>query len=339
MSEDVIDNPEDAEAEALLSDDEKDALMAGVDAGLIDNEGDDHALLDIRPYEIRPDAFINYGSYPRLQSICQEMAKRIAAQWTTLLRGPVSVNAEETYAATYSSVTKDVPAPVVTNLITMDPLPGHAIVIVENALLRLLVERFFGYSPDPDENAAETDPAVRQQFTAGELRVCDLAVERLLPSVAPSWEKTQALTASIKGREFDPTVGVGLQPKDEVIVCRFQVQTEAREGFLNWILPFNQIADIADELEGAENARADDGDPHWRQCIASHIAKTEIAASVSVGSIRLPLRRVISLQPGELLDLDDPELASLYVQGQRRALGRFGTHEERNAFRLGEWLP
>ena len=83
MSEEVQDELEAADGageadtdEPLLSDDEKEALMEGVSAGVIGTGDDTNKAADVRRYEIRPDAYINYGSFPLLQGICLEMAKR-----------------------------------------------------------------------------------------------------------------------------------------------------------------------------------------------------------------------------------------------------------------------
>ncbi|MEL7298503.1 MAG: FliM/FliN family flagellar motor switch protein [Pseudomonadota bacterium] len=341
MSEEGNNPADDAEPvngdEPLLSDDEKEALMEGVSAGVIGADDDSSKAADVRRYEIRPDAYINYGSFPLLQGICLEMAKRLSTAWSALLRQPVVVTAEESFAASYGTATTKLAAPVITKCIALSPLPHHSVVIFSNPLLKVLVDTFFGFVVDnPDQ---QTDVAVRQQFTPGELRVSELASEKLLTVIAPAWERLIALTPAFTTTEYDPTLGVDIEPKDEVIVCRFLVQAGMQKGHLHFILPMTQIFSIADELEGANNARNVVGDPHWQQSISSHISKTHVHAEIRVGAMRLPLRRVVSLQPGELLPLDDPELASLLVQGERRALGRFGTHESSNAFRLSEWLP
>ncbi|MEM7764336.1 MAG: FliM/FliN family flagellar motor switch protein [Pseudomonadota bacterium] len=344
MSEEVQDELEAADGageagtdEPLLSDDEKEALMEGVSAGVIGTGDDTSKAADVRRYEIRPDAYINYGSFPLLQGICLEMAKRLSTAWSTLLRQPVVVTAEESFAASYATATTKLAAPVVTKCVALAPLPHHAIVVFSNPLLKVLVDTFFGFVVDDPEQ--QDDVAVRQQFTPGELRVSELASEKMLTVIAPAWERLIAVTPTIMTTEFDPTLGVDVEPKDEVIVCRFLVQAGMQKGHLHFILPMEQIASVADELEGANNARNVIGDPHWQHSISSHLAKTDVLAEVRVGAMRLPLRRVVSLQPGELLPLNDPELAALLVQGERRALGQFGTHESINAFRLSEWLP
>lgn len=325
--------------EALLSDDEKDALMDGVNSGVIGQDANEVESTNVRRFEIRPDAHINYGSFPRLQGICQEMAKRLSVEWSEMLRGPVSVNAEETFAVPYAAAIQKLSAPVLTSTLTLNPLPGHSVLIMDNALLVALVEAFFGFFTGDSSGETSDVPTIRQQFTAGELRVSQIATDRALSIIEPSWEKVMRLTPALVKTEFDPTFGVDIAPKDEVLVCRFLIQTGMHHGYLYLILPFSQVGMIADDLEGAINARNLHGDPQWRQNIQTHLKKTDVVVDVTVGELSLPLRQIISLEVGQVLALSDPEVAELHVHGQRRALGRFGVSEQHNAFRLVEWLP
>ncbi|MFK8053583.1 MAG: flagellar motor switch protein FliM [Woeseiaceae bacterium] len=338
-SDDVIGAAESEPAEALLSDDEKDALMAGMDAGVIGDGTTQADATDVRRFELRPDAYINYGSLPRLQGICQEIAKRLAVEWSSMVRGPVSVNAEESFSTTYGVAIQKLLAPVLTTSLSMSPMPEHTVLVFDNALLKALVESFFGFiTGDAGVDSAES-AAVRAPFTAGELRVGQIAIDRFLRTLAPAWEKVVAVKPSFVKTEFDPTFGVDVSPKDVVVVCRFLIQTGMHHGYLYLILPRTQIAAIADDLEGAVNARNELGDPVWKKNIQVQLQDTSLNADILVGDIRLPLRDVISLEVGQVLALDDPEVADMHVEGVRRAMGRFGTNDKFNAFRLVEWLP
>ena len=334
----------------LLSDDEKDALLAGVEAGVVGAAGSGDAATSVMPFELRPDAYINFGSYPRLQGVCQQMAKRLAASWSAMLRTRVSVTADETFSAGFAAaVAKTVP-PVIALRVGLAPLPHNALLLFDDALLGALVEAFFGFTIDedadaPGDGAAAAAPsesparAARQQFTAGELRVAELATEQFLATVPPSWEKLIALTPQVLAREFDPTVGSGIEPKERVIVCRFEARVLGQSGHLRLLLPEKQVASIIDDLEGAANARSVDGDPRWRACFEHHLADTEVTGDVLVGEVTVPLRRLVALRPGDLLPLTAPEQARLAIGGVTRARGGFGTSDGTNAFRLERWLP
>ena len=343
--------PMDADAGEILSEDEKDALLAGVEAGVVGTGAGGENATSVMPFELRPDAYINYGSYPRLQGICQQMAKRLAALWSTMLRTRVVVTADETFSAGFAaSVAKTVP-PVITLRVGLAPLPHNALLLFDDALLSALVEAFFGFTTgEPEEGSAESEaegdaggeqaprPA-RQQFTAGELRVAELATEQFLTTIPPSWEKLIALTPEVLAREFDPTIGSGIDAKERVIVCRFETRVMGQTGYLRLLLPEKQVASVIDDLEGAANARSVEGDPHWRACFEHHLADTHVVTDVRIGEVTLPLRRLIALQPGDLLPMSAPERARLEIGGVTRATGGFGTTDGANAFRLERWLP
>lgn len=335
-AEDVMQTDASEESEELLSDDEKDALLEGVNSGVIGSANETSASV-VTTYEIRPDAYINYGSYPRLQGICQQWSKRTSQRWAGLLKCPISMTAEDVFTASYATAIAKTRAPVITTLLRMAPLPGHSIVIVDNDLLAGLVEAFFGFvshESDVRENAAAQ---IRQQFTAGELRVSELALQGFIEGLPAAWEKLIAITPEILGQEYDPTLGVGIEPKEPVIVCRFLVQTGTHNGYLHVLLPHTQMISIADDLEGATNARNPDGDPQWSAALGGHLASTDVNATVLVGKLKLPLRRIVTMAAGDLLPLEYPEAAKLLVGDTVCALGRFGTLEDNNAFQMRRW--
>lgn len=341
--------PMDAETGEILSEDEKDALLAGVEAGVVGTGASGEHAMSVMPFELRPDAYINFGSYPRLQGICQQMAKRLAALWTTMLRTRVVVTADETFSAGFAAAVARTVPPVITLRVGLAPLPHNALLLFDDALLSGLVEAFFGFSAEESEaEGAEGEPpagaepaprAARQQFTAGELRVAELATEQFLATIPPSWEKLVALTPEVLAREFDPTIGSGIEAKERVIVCRFETRLMGQTGYLRLLLPEKQVASVIDDLEGAANARSVEGDPHWRACFEHHLADTDVVTDVRIGEVTLPLRRLIALKPGDLLPMSAPERARLEIGGVTRATGGFGTTDGANAFRLERWLP
>ena len=329
------------DAEEVLSDAEKDALLEGMaDGSVVGGDPDD--ARHVRAYEIRPDAYINYGSYPRLQAICSQFSKRLAQRWSALTQAPLAIGAEDAFDALYGQAVKSLPAPVLTYKVALDPLPGHSIVIIDNPLLGLLVEGFFGFAVDESEEGEAEDPApappaVRDQFTAGETRVAELALKAITDVLRPAWEKLLAIKPQVLGKEVDPTVGTGLEPKDQVIVARFAVQSAGHAGVLHWILPLSQVRAIADDLEGATNARPSAPDPVWYPKWCHHTAGLAVAASVRVGRAQLTLREVVAMQPGDVVPLDAPDDATLLVGDVPCAEGSFGTRETANAFRLRQW--
>ncbi|MEL7310363.1 MAG: FliM/FliN family flagellar motor switch protein [Pseudomonadota bacterium] len=334
---------ESAEAEsgeALLSDDEKDALLAGVaDGAVVGGEGMDART--ITPFVLRPDAYINYGSYPVLQQVCGKVAKRLAQRWSKLVQGSVSISSQDLYTATYTQAVERLRAPILSFRMNLSPLPGHSVVVVDNPLLAALVEGFFGFSADESAESTEETPApalqIREQFTRGEYRVAELALSELCEVQNEAWEKVHPIQASVAGSETDPTVGMGLEPKDAVVVARFTVEAPGGAGSLFWFLPASQIAPIADDLEGATNARPVQPDPAWYPLWRAHLLDIDVDATATVGTMTLSLRKVVALSPGDLIPLSGPDRARLSVGRTQCAQGAFGRLEAVNAFQLSAW--
>ncbi|MEL6214874.1 MAG: FliM/FliN family flagellar motor switch protein, partial [Pseudomonadota bacterium] len=117
----------------------------------------------------------------------------------------------------------------------------------------------------------------------------------------------------------------------------FTVEFGGVSGTLHWLLPESQISPIADDLEGATNARPSMPDPEWYARWREHLAGIDVSVAATVGRMRLPLRRVVSLAPGDLIALSDPQLARLNVGSTECAEGAFGNLEGNNAIQISRW--
>jgi flagellar motor switch protein FliM len=319
-------------ADKILTDEERDALLDGVDRGDVVTGSVTTAGRDVRRFEIRPDAIINFGSYPRLQQINDRLAKRLAAAWTTLFRQPISVVAADTWSAPFADVLQKLPPPMITTMVALRPLPGHALLAIDNALLASMVDCFFGGAQAPSAGGRRT----REEFTSGELRVAELATERLLAALPDAWRSTLSIEPAATGREINPAVGTGIESQQRVIVCGFAVETERRGGQLFLVMPETQIEPVSDRLEGADRDRSD-GANGWRDALTRHMQDVRLTPQVCVGHVRLPLRRIVGLRPGDLLPLADPQAATLLLGDRAKATGRYGAYQQHNAFRLSSW--
>ena len=322
-------------ADQILTDEERDALLDGVERGDVVTGSVATAGRDVRRFDIRPEAIINFGSYPRLQQINDGLAKRLAAAWTTLFRQPVSVVAAETWSAPFAEVLEKMPPPMITTLVALRPLPGHALLLIDNALLGSMVDCFFGGGqPAPAANGGGR--RARDEFTSGELRVAELATERLLAALPEAWRSTLSIEPAAIGREINPAVGTGIESQQRVLVSTFSVETESRSGQLFLVMPDAQIEPVSDRLEGADRDRSD-GANGWRDAITLHMQDVRLTPQVCIGHVRLPLRRIVGLRPGDVLPLDDPQTATLLIGDRAKATGRYGAYQQHNAFRLSAW--
>lgn len=333
---------EEADAEEVLSEEEKEALLAGMAEGdVVGDTGADSRT--VVPFVLRPDAYINYGSYPLLQAVTLRTAKRLAQKWSSLTGSELSISARELYSATYGHATERLRAPMLTFRVSLLPLPLHSIVVIDNPLLAGLVDNFFGFAVDlpeadgEDDETSENTMQIREQFTEGECRVAELAITDWCDVQSEAWEKTYPVTAKLIGYEPDPAVGSGLEPKDPVVVAAFEVQLLGASGLLYWLIPEAQIVSIADDLEGATNARPVNPDPEWLRCWTALLGDTDVNVQAMVGEMRMTLRDVLALQPGDFVPLKAPDVAQLGVGTTTCAVGDFGNLEGMNAFRLRSW--
>ena len=68
------------------------------------------------------------------------------------------------------------------------------------------------------------------------------------------------------------------------------------------------------------------------------LADVAVNLSTNVGYADMTLRDLISLEPGDIIDINNPSVATILVQDVALLEGRFGVHAGQNAVETTRWL-
>jgi flagellar motor switch protein FliM len=155
----------------LLSQDEIDALLHGVDDGDIDTE--DEADEDgIRNYDLASQDRIVRGRMPTLEMINERFARYTRISLFNLLRRNADVSTGGVQIMKFGEYIHTLYVPTSLNIVKIRPLRGTGLFIFDAKLVFKLVDNFFG----GDGRHAKIEG---REFTPTEIRVVHMVLEKL----------------------------------------------------------------------------------------------------------------------------------------------------------------
>lgn len=317
----------------IISDDEKNALLEGVESGDVEvhsSSGPRYATVE--PFDIAPRNHIVSNSFPRLQKLNRGLADGFGKSASVFLSEKVDVLAGAVDVTTWGEFTARSESASVLFEFSASPLAGSAVVVIEADMVRQVVETFYGGVKTRSGRRNSGD------FTPGEMNVTALFCEEFLRALASGWRGLVQLKPQRVGVHKSTDIVEVLEHGAGILSCRFDAQFGEDRFHFCLVWPSEMLASLLPVLEGQKQKRDAAEDARWEQVIRSRLPEAKVGLFSCIGSAKLPLRRVVDLAPGEIIDLDEPRRGTVFAAHVPVLEGRFGVHDGRYAIEAGRWL-
>lgn len=318
--------------EQVLTDEEKNALLDGVQSGAVEvHTAAGQRYADVHPYEIPAASRIRSNSYPYLQVLNQQVADRLASLIDKTLNCQISVVTEEVSAGPFGHCVRAFDSPPAVIAYAAAPLEGRALLIIDAPTIGRLVEGFYG--------GANNDPSSSVvAFTPGEISVCRLFGNAVLSTVSEAWRPLVAFTPKAAA----PIIGIDLvedvSARDPVISSRFEIRFADGNGAFSLVWPADMIAGLLPVFEGQKRERDPAADARWQKALRARLPEAVVALEATVGHVMKQLGELTGLKPGDVIDIENPQTTHI-AAGARVVLdGRFGVLAGRNAIEMTGWI-
>ncbi len=319
--------------EKVLTDDEVDALLDGVDSGEVEVQsakGPHYA--SVTPYEIPPRSRIATKNFPRLELLNEKFAENLRKRTQQLLNCELGLGC----SAIASSLFGDIRGRQANILVAVEfaapPLPGHGAIVFGTELVHQLVELFFGGG-----GSEPKEPGIGG-FTLGELRVTHAYSNIILATLKNVWEPIQAIDPEQLKTESSISLLNIADDTDPVIKSTFDFSFEEHAGTLHLLLPNAMVETLLPLFRGSDRKEDPAQDEMWADTIRTSLTDIGVSLSTNVGHASMTLGELICLEPGDIINIDSPRIATIFAQNVPLLEGRFGVHGGRNAVEATEWL-
>ena len=294
----------------LLSQDEIDALLHGVDDGDVETADDETGADEggIRAYDLASHERIVRGRMPTLEMINERFARHTRISLFNLLRRTADVTVGGVQVMKYGDYIHTLYVPTSMNLVKVSPLRGTGLFIMDARLVFKLVDQFFG----GDGRHAKIEG---REFTPTESRLVHKTLTQLFADLEEAWRPVLDVRFELIGSEVNPAMANIVNPTEVVVVSTFQVDLEGGTGDLHITLPYSMLEPIREVLVSGYQNTEDHQDERWRTAMSRDLMLAPLDLSLVVAERDLTLRDVMELEAGDIIPVDMAEKLVLYAHG------------------------
>ena len=317
--------------EAVLNQDEVDALLHGMKAGQVSTEGLTPPA-GARPYDLGREARVVRGRMAALEMMNERFAKRYRQTLHALLRRTITVSVPVVQSLRLEDYLQRLQLPSSMHIVRLPPLRGSALVVLPPQLVFGVVDHFFGGSGRP----VHIDG---RDFTAAEARIAQRLVDGALADLREAWSSVLPIVPEHVRIESNPQFVSIADPSEAVVVLSFRLELEGAATELQLVLPYAMLEPVRDRLDGgaADGAAATDG--RWAQSLREEIEDAEVELTTQVGRAQLTLAGLLNLKPGDIVPCDFSGRVTLCIEEIPILRGAFGISRGQQAVKVEERVP
>lgn len=282
----------------LLSQDEIDALLHGVDDGDIETEEEVvEEDGEARVYDLASHERIVRGRMPTLEMINERFARHTRISLFNLLRNTADVSVGGVQIMKFSDYIHTLYVPTSINLLRVSPLRGTALLVMDAKLVFKLVDNFWG----GDGRHAKIEG---REFTPTEIRLISKVIGQFFKDLEDSWEPVMPLKFEVSGHEVNPAMANVINPSEVVVVSSFQVDMEGGTGEFHVTMPYSMLEPIRDLLISGYKPAEEEMDEHWLSSLEKDVLGAPMDLDLVIAERKMKLRDVVDFEVGDIIPVD-----------------------------------
>lgn len=312
----------------LLSQDEIDALLHGVDDGLVQTEMAAEPG-SVKSYDLTSQDRIVRGRMPTLEMINERFARYTRISMFNMLRRSADVAVGGVQVMKFGEYVHSLYVPTSLNLVKIKPLRGTALFILDAKLVFKLVDNFFG----GDGRHAKIEG---REFTPTELRVVRMVLEQAFIDLKEAWQAIMEVKFEYINSEVNPAMANIVGPSEAIVVSTFHIELDGGGGDLHVTMPYSMIEPVREMLDAGFQSDLDDQDERWVKALREDLLDVDVPLSATVARRQLRLRDILHMQPGDVIPVDLPEELIMRANGVPSFKVKLGSHKGNLALQVIE---
>jgi flagellar motor switch protein FliM len=316
----------------LLSQEEIDALLKGMESGEVDTTPQVIDRSEIMAYDFANQDRIIRGRMPTLEMIGEQFSRFFRNTLSSALRRQVDVMFKGIQMKKFGEFIKTIPVPSSLHIFKMEPLRGYAILAIEAKLVFTLLDVFLGGSGKTDFRIEGRD------FTAIENRLIQKVVNMIFIDMQKAWKIIQSIHFIHIRSEINPQF-VSIVPSGDIIIhIGFNIELDEFTGAIFFCVPYSMIEPIRGRLYSQYQTDQLEVDHYWIRRLINRLEQTEVEVKVELGKANVFIKDLLQWKVGDVFYLDKEVTDSLnvYVQGILKFFGRAGVCGSNKAIQIDE---
>jgi len=314
----------------LLSQDEIDALLHGVDDvdDVDDNEVDSDT--DAVDFDFSSQDRIVRGRMPTLELINERFARHMRISLFNMLRKTAEVSINGVQMMKFGEYQNTLYVPTSLNMVRFRPLKGTSLITMEARLVFILVENFFG--GDGRFHARIEG----REFTPTERRIIQLLLKIVFEDYKEAWSPVMGVEFEYLDSEVNPSMANIVSPTEVIVVSSFHIEVDGGGGDFHMVMPYSMVEPIRELLDAGVQSDKMETDVRWSSALREEIMDVPVNFRVDLLEKDISLRDLMELQPGDIIPIEMPKHAVMFVEELPTYRVKMGRSGEKLAVQVSE---
>lgn len=313
----------------ILSQDEVDALINGMDGGEIETQPQEQQDSgDARNFDFGNEDRIIRGRMPTLEMVNERFARHLRVSLFNMLRRSADISAGSVQIMKFSEYLHTLFAPTSLNMIHMHPLRGTGLIVFEPKLVFSILDNYFG-------GEGRFQPRMEgREFTATELRVINMVLQTCFKDLSEAWRPIMEMEFEFVNHEVNPQFANIVSPSEAVVVSSFTIELDGGSGDIHITLPYSLLEPIRELLDtGLQSDRsADDG--RWPKALREELMSAEVEISATLAKTKMNFEKILNLDVGDILPIEMPDLVVAMAEDIPVFKASYGEHNKKAALKI-----
>ncbi len=314
----------------LLSQDEIDALLHGVDDVDDVDDSTEDAPGGAVSFDFSSQDRIVRGRMPTLELINERFARHMRISLFNMLRKTAEVSINGVQMMKFGEYQNTLYVPTSLNMVRFRPLKGTALITMEARLVFILVENFFG---GDGRFHAKIEG---REFTPTERRIIQLLLKVVFEDYKESWSPVMGVEFEYLDSEVNPSMANIVSPTEVIVVSSFHIEVDGGGGDFHVVMPYSMVEPIRELLDAGVQSDKMETDVRWSSALREEIMDCPVNFRVNLLEKDISLRDLMELQPGDIIPIEMPEHATMFVEDLPTYRVKMGRSEERLAVQISE---
>ena len=286
-------------AEKILSQDEVEALLAGVTGGDVETDqdpGEDAG--GAHSYDLTNQERIIRGRMPSLEIINERFSRFFQVSMSSFLKREVDMVPVSVEVPKFGEFMRKIPLPSSINIIKMEPLRGYALLVIGAQFIYRMVDLYFGGSGQTYVKIEGRD------FTTIEQRIIQRIVNQIMKDLQKSCKSIHPVEISHVRTEINPQFAAVVAPTEVIVSTAFKVEIDGEGGDIFIGLPYPTIEPIREKLYSSFQSDQLEENSKWAERFAEQLTECSMTGTVEVGMADLTIGEVSDLSVGDVIILN-----------------------------------
>ena len=291
----------------ILSQDEIDALLHGVDDRVVERE-EPLAEGEAANYDLTSQDRIVRGRMPTLEMVNARFARYTRISLFNLLRKNADVQVGGLQVMKFGEYVHTMYVPTSLNMVKVRPLRGTALFVLDAKLVFKLVDNFFG----GEGRHAKIEG---REFTPTENRIVHKMLEQAFIDMKAAWKTVMDVEFDYMSSEVNPAMANIVSPSEVVVINTFHIELDGGGGELHMTMPYSMLEPIKEMLDAGLQTDVDEKDDRWGSVLRRDIMGADIELNANLVEKEVTLRDIVELKEGDILPVEMPDQVVLKANG------------------------